>query len=98
VEDSAMLSVYSIRDTVHSMVDEDWYYASVWGVVLMWPVGIHESDSDGFSGEHGCRVEGLHFIDPLRHRIVIHLLDSYRVHHVLSHVTIVVAVYFGAAE
>src|ERR1700750_2463821 len=43
-------------------------------VILAWSIGIEKPDDDRLRFVLDRRVSHLHLVDPLRHRIVVHLL------------------------
>src|SRR5262249_31226982 len=64
-------------------------------VILAWSIRIEQPYDDCLSPILQRRVSDLHFVDPLRHRIVIQLFDFILVHYSLDHQIGPVAVNLG---
>src|SRR5690349_9861307 len=83
---------------VQRAVKEAAVYGSIRTVVLARAISIEQTHDHRLGAVLQRRIADLHFVDPLRHRVVVELLDLILVHHGLDHQIGPVAVDFRRRE
>src|SRR5262249_26984941 len=89
-----MSSVDGDGPTHQGVITEFCVNTAIRVVPLARPIGIEQTNYNRFCVVHDCRIAYLHFVYPLRHRIVVHLLDFSCVHDLLFHNVIVITIHF----
>src|SRR5690349_8986280 len=86
------------RQIVQRAVKKPAVYRSIRTVVLARPVSIEQPHDNALGAVLQRRIADLHFVDPLRHRVVVELLDLILVHHRFDHQIGPVAIDFRRRE
>lgn len=93
-----MTAIYSPWRIGERAVEEAAVHASVGAVVFAGPVSVEQPDDDRFRAVLLRGVSDLHFVDPLGHRVVVHLLDFVFIHHGFDHQFRPIAIDFGRRQ
>src|SRR5262245_50056499 len=73
------------RKVIEGAVKETTVYRTIWTIVFARSISVEKAHDDGFGAILNSRISDLHFVHPLCHRVIIHLVDFILIHDRLNH-------------